>query len=278
MIGKRVTNVLAAALALALAGTAAAQKPATPKPAAQKPAAAAPAAAQPAATPANDVDPDAVAALERMGTYLRTIKTFRVTAATTRDRVLASGQLAQSSAQVDILAQFPSRLLAEVVGSGKHRLYFYDGTSFTLYGKVLGYYATVPAPPTIGKLAPFLDDTYGLSIPLEDLFFWGTEKANTAAIVSATEIGPVDVQGTTCTHYAFRQEGIDWQVWIQLGEYPLPRKLVITTTSDEARPQYSAVYTWDLAPSYNEAAFTFDPPDGAYRVPLASDSAEKAGK
>ncbi len=44
---------------------------------------------------------------------------------------------------------------------------------------------------------------------------------------------------------------------------------MITTRSDEARPQHTAVYTWNLAPSFNDAAFTFDPPAGAGRVILA---------
>ena len=61
---------------------------------------------------------------------------------------------------------------------------------------------------------------------------------------------------------------VDWQIWIQLGDYPLPRKLVITTKTDEARPQHTSVFTWDLAPSYNDAAFTFVPPAGALRVAL----------
>ena len=38
----------------------------------------------------------------------------------------------------------------------------------------------------------------------------------------------------------------------------LPRKLVITTKTDEARPQHAVVYTWNLAPSFNEGAFTFE--------------------
>jgi hypothetical protein len=59
-----------------------------------------------------------------------------------------------------------------------------------------------------------------------------------------------------------------WQVWIQSGAYPLPRKLVITTMSDDARPEHTAVYTWNLAPSFNEAAFVFEPPAGAGRVLL----------
>jgi hypothetical protein len=172
--------------------------------------------------------------------------------------------------------QFPSHLRIDTVNGEKQRLYLYDGKDFTLYGKVIQYYATVPAPPTIGQLAAVLADKYDIQIPLEDLFWWGTERVNSNVIVAAADAGPSDVQGTTCEHYAFRQEGLDWQIWIQLGDNPLPRKLVITTTTDESRPQYSAVYTWDLAPSFNEAAFTFAPPAEAKRIVFAT-VADSAG-
>ena len=44
---------------------------------------------------------------------------------------------------------------------------------------------------------------------------------------------------------------------------------MITTKTDDARPQHPAVYTWNLAPSFNDAAFAFDPPAGAGKVVLA---------
>lgn len=246
----------AVALLMALAGTASAQ--------------------QAAAASAPAIDPGAIAALDKMGAYLRTVKTFRVTAKTTRDKVLDNGLLVQRDGKADILAQFPSHLRIDTVNGEKQRLYLYDGKSFTLYGRVIQYYATVAAPPTIGQLAAVLADKYDIELPLEDLFWWGTERVNSNVIVVAADAGPAEVQGTTCEHYAFRQEGLDWQIWIQLGDNPLPRKLVITTTTDESRPQYSAVYTWDLAPSFNEAAFTFEPPAEAKRIALAT-AADSAG-
>ena len=102
------------------------------------------------------------------------------------------------------------------------------------------------------------------------LFRWGSEDSSTAGITSAIDLGPSIVGGVTCTQYAFRQKDIDWQIWIQRGDFPLPLKLVITTTTDEARPQHSATYTWNLAPSFNDAAFTFDPPADAQRVVIAN--------
>jgi len=86
-------------------------------------------------------------------------------------------------------------------------------------------------------------------------------------------IGAGLVSGVSCDQYVLRQPGADWQTWIQKGDYPLPRKLVITSTSDEALPQDVSVLTWNLAPSFNEAAFTFDPPAGVTRIVFAEDTA-----
>ena len=92
-----------------------------------------------------------------------------------------------------------------------------------------------------------------------------------------TDFGPGVVEGVTCEHYAFRQPGLDWQVWIQLGDHPLPRKLVLTTTTDDARPQHTSVLTWNLAPSYSEDAFVFDPPADAHKIVFAEVKDASAG-
>jgi hypothetical protein len=231
-----------------------------------------------AATAALDVEPDAVAALEKMGAYLRALTAFQVRAATTREDVLTDGEKVQFSSVTDVLVQKPDRFRAEVDGDRHTRLYLYDGKTFTLFARRAGYYATVPAPPTIGELEDRLADKYGIEVPLADLFRWGGPKASTKEITVASDIGPGVVEGVTCEHYAFRQPGVDWQIWIQNGSYPLPRKLVITTMTDEARPQFSSVYTWNLAPSFNDAAFTFDPPDDAKRIGFAEDAASGAAK
>ncbi len=225
----------------------------------------------------SDVNPDAIAALNSMGSYLRTLKAFQVQAVTTKDDVLDDGQLIQFDTHVDLLARMPDRLRVEVTSSRQHRLYFYDGKDFTLFAQRVGYYATVPAPPTVGKLAEALDDKYGIELPLEDLFFWGGPQSKVADITGAIDVGPAEVGGVTCEQYAFRQPGLNWQIWIQQGEFPLARKLVLSTLTDEARPQYSSVLQWNLAPSFNEAAFQFDPPSEAQKIVFAGANASATG-
>ncbi len=223
------------------------------------------------------IDPKAMAALDRMGAYLRTLKAFEVRAVTSTEEVLDDGQKDETGGVTQLVAQMPDRLRISVTSDRQDRLYLYNGKEFTLYARRLGYYATVPAPPTIRQLADQLDDKYGISVPLEDLFLWGATGSSPPAITAGTDLGPGQIDGTTCEHFAYRQDGLDWQIWIQKGDFPLPRKLVLTTTTDEARPQYAAVYAWNLAPSFNDGAFTFDPPSDAHKIVLAGKTAPAAG-
>jgi hypothetical protein len=228
------------------------------------------------ATPPNSaIDPDAITALNDMGAYLRGLKEYQVKARVTSDDVLTDGQRIQYTSATDMLVRNPDRLLANVVNDRIERTFLYDGKSFTLWAPRVSYYATVDAPATIRELLTRLDEKYEIEMPFVDLFLWGTPKSSVADIKAATDIGPSVVENITCEQYAFRQDGLDWQIWIQKGSHPLPLKLVLTTLTDEARPQHMVVYTWNLAPSFNDAAFVFVPPPDAKKITFMDMSAAR---
>jgi hypothetical protein len=211
-----------------------------------------------------------MATLDKMGHYLRTLTTFQVKSVQTTDTVLDNGQAIQSTRTIDMLAARPNRLLVDIKSDDEHPIFLYNGKNFTIYASLLNYYATVPAPATIAELIGKLQDRYEIDLPLVDVFMWGAgDSAERQSITSAIDIGSSSVEGTTCEQYAFRQDGLDWQIWIQQGDYPLPRKLVLTTVTDAARPRHTDVLTWNLAPSFNDLAFTFDPPEGAQKIAIA---------
>jgi hypothetical protein len=220
------------------------------------------------AQPVSTIDPDAMAALNKMGTYLRTLNAFQLRATVTSESVLDDGQKVQFGSVADLLVDKPNKLRAEVTGDQQQRLFFYDGKAFTLYAQRVNLYATVPAPPTLVDLIDKLQENFDIELPLVDLFYWGTSRSAEKEIKAAIDVGPSSVADVSCEQFAFRQPGIDWQIWIQKGDYPLPRKLVISTLTDEARPEYMALYTWNLAPSFNDAAFVFEAPKDAERIKL----------
>ena len=232
---------------------------------------------QPSAEKSDLIDSSAMDALNEMGTYLRSLKDFQVKSRSTSEDVLEDGEKLMFARTTDMLAVRPNKLRMDIQGDQMSGLILYDGKTFTVFARGAGYYATADAPPTIGELIDIVRDKYDMELPLVDLFLWGGPQASTNQITEATDFGPGDVEGTTCERYAFRQPGLDWQVWIQLGEHPLPRKLVLTTTTDEARPQHVSVLTWNLAPSYNDAAFVFDPPSDAHKIVFAGQKAAAPG-
>jgi hypothetical protein len=218
------------------------------------------------------IDPDAIAALNKMGAYLRTLNAFQVQATVTTEDVLDDGEKIQRMSTTKLLAARPNQLFVQVVNERQPRDFYYDGKSFTMYAPKVKYYATVDAPPTILELTKRLEDKYDIDLPFVDLFRWGTPESNLSDITAATDLGPSVIDGTTCEQYAFRQDGLDWQIWIQEGDYALPRKLVLTTLTDDARPQHTSVYSWNLAPSFNDQAFAFVAPKDANKITLVDKS------
>jgi hypothetical protein len=224
------------------------------------------------------IDANAVAALEKMGAYLRTLKSFGVHANVTTEDVMEDGQKVQRSNVTDLIAVRPNKMRVDIADQLQPRTLYYDGKTFTMWAPRVKYYATIGAPATIVDLVDTLEDKYDVDVPFVDLFRWGTPESDVADITDASDIGPVNINGVTTEQYAFRQKGADWQVWIQNGEFPLPLKLVITTTTDDARPQHSAAYTWNLAPSFNDKAFVFDPPADAKKITFAEVAAARAAE
>jgi len=222
------------------------------------------------------IDPDAIEALDKMGKYLRSLKTIHIRAVVTSEEVTTDGQKVSSTRNIDLLAQRPNKLRAEVADERQPRIFYFDGKKFTLWAPRLKFYGQLDAPSTIGELADKLEDDFNIQLPLVDLFRWGTPESGMKDLTSAIDLGPSSVDGTTCEQYLFRQDGLDWQIWIQAGDYPLPRKLILTTTSDEARPQHTAVWNWNLAPSFDAQEFDFVAPEGAKRIPFADAKARAA--
>ena len=215
------------------------------------------------------VDPKAIDALERMGAYLREQPHFTLRTNSETDYILDTGQKATIAATGELRAQRPNKLRVETVSDRKHRAFFYDGTTFTIYSPNLGVYATVPVSGTLRELADTLADTYGLQLPLVDLFRWGTEESDFDLITDARYIGKARIDGVDVDQYALRQPGVDWQIWIERGARPLPRKLQLTTTDDPARPEYKLELTWDLAAPQPDSAFTFVAPKGTSKIAMA---------
>jgi hypothetical protein len=223
-----------------------------------------------AETTAPVVNAEALARLNAMGAYLRSLKTFTVTADVTSDLVLDSGQKVETAQTVEMSARMPDKLYVDASSAVRHREIYYDGKTVTIYAEKLKYYGSFPAPATIAATITAAAGKYGLEVPLADLFLWGTSASDTKAITEALYIGPQRVGGVLCQQFAFRQPGVDWQVCIEPGKAPLPRKLIVTTTDGDGQPEHRSVLTWKTGASLADSKFTFVPPKGATPIAVSN--------
>lgn len=222
-----------------------------------------------AAKSAATLDPDAAAALDRMGAYLRALKTFEVTSDNTMEEVLGNGQKLQFLNRVRYIVDGPDKLYSEIRSDRRDIRLFYDGKALTVENRGTGFYAVAPMTGTISDLLLKADEQYGIEFPLQDLFRWGSTTSSSPKPKEGFKVGPARIGAFTTDHYAFRQDGVDFQIWIEQGDKPLPRKLAITTLTDPAQPQYVAYFNWNPDPKAGPERFTFVPGKNAAKIPFA---------
>jgi len=217
------------------------------------------------------IEDGAVEAVKDMSNYLMSLNTVAFTSQGSLDVVTNDGQRIQLDGITNYKVRKPGFVI-DYRSDIKSRRFIYDGKNFTVYSPLLGYYSTVPAPGTNREVLDTIYNKYGIALPLEDLFRWG-DGANAdriKALKSAYEVGSATIDGVETDHFAFREADVDWEVWIQKGDQPLPRKFVIVDRTDPARPTFTARLNWQVNPAFTDADFTFVPDANAKQIQLAT--------
>lgn len=216
------------------------------------------------------VEPDAVDALKKMSEYLMSLQTIEITTQGSLDVVTGENQRIQMDGATNYKIRRPGFVI-DYVSDIKSRRFIYDGKNFTVYSPKLGFYSTVPAPPTNREVLDAIYQKFGISLPLEDLFRWadpGGERQQ--ALKSAYFVGTATLDGVPTNHYAFREADVDWEIWIQQGDQPLPRKVVIVDRTDATHPTFISRLSWKVNPAFTDSEFTFVPDKDAKRIQMAT--------
>jgi hypothetical protein len=217
------------------------------------------------------VDPRAVEMVKAMGAALSAAKHFSVHAEITWDEVMHSGRKLNFAAATDVTGRRPDGLAVEYLSDLGGKKLWYDGKSFTLLDLVKDVHATAPAPPTTSAFLAEVEAKQGVSFPLGDFLAEDPASRLLAGVRTGFVVGPGDVDGATCTHLAFSNEVLDWQIWIDAGEKPLPCKVVITYRQRPSKPQFAAVFSeWEFPRSISDEKFAPDLPEDSHAVDFVS--------
>lgn len=240
------------------------EKAPAPKAAAPAP----PAASQP--TPAakeTTPAPDAKQILQKMCDFLKNQQQFSFKAEVTDDQVYAGGRKLQYGLDVEAFFRRPDKLRINGDGDLESKQLFFDGKTLTLYDKDKNHYGSLEIPGDIDAALDKAGKEYGVRVGLAELGANRLAAHASQGVTNALYVGESKVRGVTCQHLAFDKEKVHYQLWIDTGDKPLLRKVVVTQKKLSGGPQWTAYFSdWNFAPQLADSLFTFAPPPGAQKI------------
>src|SRR6267142_4542433 len=139
----------------------------------------------------------------------------------------------------------------------------YDGKTVSIYGNNAKAYAQAELAGTIDQLVDLIQAKSGAAMPGTDLLLSNAFDEMMSNVIAGRHIGQGVIDGVECEHLAFRGVDTDWQIWIESGARPVPRKYVITSKTVAGAPQYTLrIKDWKTDVVADADAFVFKPASG----------------
>lgn len=225
---------------------------------------------QPTVTSEDPSAPNPFDILRKMSDYLGRQKQLGLLMSDSSDEVRESGEKIRLSSRRTVYVSRPDKMSVEFRGDHENRRVVYDGKTVTMLDRKRDMHASVAAPDTIGKTLDTMAKDYGIWVPLGDMLYEDAYSTITPGVQTGQYVGRHTVGVYLTHHLAFTQDTIDWEIWIQIGERPLPRKLVIVYKNQPEHPRYTATITnWEIPPTFPPNVFEMKIPADSKKIEVA---------
>lgn len=223
--------------------------------------------AAPPAEKAPAPTPDPKQVLQQMCDFLKNQQQFSFKAEVTDDRVYAGGRKLQFGQEITASFRRPDKLRLEGDGDVESKLLIFDGKTLTLYDKDKNHYGAIEVAGDLDAALDKAGKEYGLHVGLAELGANRLGEHANQGLTNALYVGESKVRGVPCRHLAFDKKAVHYQLWIEAGDKPLLRKVVVSQKTLPASPQWTAYFSdWNFSPQLADSLFTFTAPEGAQKI------------
>jgi hypothetical protein len=215
---------------------------------------------------------DAAKVLKAMTDYTAAQKSISATFDSDIEVVTPELEKVQFASSGKLQLTRPDKLRISRTGGYADVQLVYDGKTVSIYGNNAKIYVQADLAGTIDQLVDLIQTKSGAAMPGTDLLLSNAYDELMSNVIFAKHIGQGVIDGVECEHLAFRGVDTDWQIWIESGSRPVPRKYVITSKTLAGAPQYTLrIKDWKTDPVADADAFVFKPPADATRASLDSE-------
>lgn len=220
-----------------------------------------------AATAVQSQEDPARKILKAMSDYVGSQRNLAITFDSDIEIITLELQKLQFTSSGQLTLSRPDKLRASRTGGYNDVEFVFDGRTFTVHDRDDKAYAQAEGVSTVDQLVQKLRNEFAVEAPGADLLLTSSYATLTEEVVDAKHIGQGVIDGVECEHLAFRSAEVDWQIWVQTGPNPIPRKYVITSKAVTGGPQYTLrIKEWRTDPQIAANTFSFTAPAGARKV------------
>ena len=193
--------------------------------------------------------------VQQISARLAAATAVSVTTTEVRDIVRVSGKKETVSQTGVYTVRRPDRFYARTTG-GRDLESWYNGKMITIASHPDKVFAQAPMPDTIDRTLDALAERYDMALPMGDLFYGSAEKALLSNTTTGGYVGTENVGDTPCVHLAFKDVGVDWELWLPTQGEPLPKRFKVVQKGRTGQPVIDLTFTaWDFAPQITDATF-----------------------
>lgn len=221
---------------------------------------------------AEKLAPEAAAAkgdamIREMSKNLSALQAFSYTADERRE-VAGGAEKTTKHLTRQVIIRRPNAATFRGSGDSGDTAAWYDGKQLTMVSAKAKAWARGPMPPTLDEALDFLSVEYAAHVPSADLLY---SSPYDALMTKDTVGGWVDVQKVgerSCDHLAYRQEIVDWELWLsENGRVPCQFK--ITYKTEPGQPTTIVTYSnFNTSPQISDDTFTPKVPEGYTRIKI----------
>ncbi len=190
-----------------------------------------------ASTEAAESNPKSI--LKTMCDYISSQKTIELAFDSDIEIITPQLEKIQFTNSGEALLSRPDKLRAHRASGHADVTMVFDGKTVSILSKKDNGYAQFETSGTVDQLLEALRKGHGVALPGADLLLSNSYDTLVADVKEAKYIGRGIIDGLECEHLAFRNFDTDWQLWVEVGNTPIPRKLVITSKTVNSAPQYT---------------------------------------
>ncbi|MGO8969260.1 MAG: DUF2092 domain-containing protein [Myxococcaceae bacterium] len=231
-----------------------------------------------ATSDATPFEPAAFDVLRRMSAFLSSSQTLAFTVKGYSEELATTGQQVAFYRTSRVQLQRPDRARIDVRGDITNVSLWYDGKTVTLFDPVRKTFGRTASPPTVDQTIDFLRDKYDAVFTISPLLTSDPFAVMSQGLVTAFVVGKAQVDGVECDQLAFTERDVDWQLWVERGRRPLPRRIAVTFKSVPGAPrEILDLSDWKLGGSVPPKDFVFTPPPGSTRAEMMPQPSPEKG-